>query len=139
MLIFNRIEDFKRIDIDIDIREKAMKRENIQIRDPFVLPVKDEMRYYLYGTTDSDPWKAPGIGFDAYISENLEEWEGPYPVLGLSLIFGQAIISGRRKSTSMENPTICLQVSSHLAMSGQRKFSAQLLLLVHLYNIQMSR
>ena len=80
MLIFNRIEDFKRIDIDIDIREKAMKRENIQIRDPFVLPVKDEMRYYLYGTTDSDPWKAPGIGFDAYISENLEEWEGPYPV-----------------------------------------------------------
>ena len=62
------------------IKEKAMKRKDIQIRDPFVLPLQDEKRYCLYGTTDTDPWKAPGIGFDTYISENLEEWEGPYPV-----------------------------------------------------------
>jgi beta-xylosidase len=35
--------------------------------------------YYLYGTTDTDPWKKPGIGFDVYRSYNLENWEGPYP------------------------------------------------------------
>ncbi len=55
-----------------------MKREDIQIRDPFVLVA--EGAYYLFGTTDPDPWKAPGVGFDAYASRDLEEWEGPFPV-----------------------------------------------------------
>lgn len=55
-----------------------MKREDIQIRDPFVLLYRD--RYYLYGTTDKNPWEGSGQGFDAYVSEDLEHWEGPFPV-----------------------------------------------------------
>ncbi len=55
-------------------------RRDIQIRDPFVLPVPEESRYYLYGTTDRNPWNAPGEGFDAYVAADLDEWEGPIPV-----------------------------------------------------------
>lgn len=56
-----------------------MRKETIQIRDPFVLVEQEEKRYYLYGTTDADPWKERGIGFDVYASFDLENWEGPYP------------------------------------------------------------
>ena len=57
-----------------------MHRSDIQIRDPFVLPLPDERRYILYGTTDANPWNAPGTGFDAWVSDDLEEWTGPHPV-----------------------------------------------------------
>ena len=53
---------------------------NIQIRDPFIVPVPRERMYYLFGTTDNDPWKAPGQGFNAYRSGDLFEWEGPFRV-----------------------------------------------------------
>lgn len=56
--------------------KKVMKREDIWIRDPFVL--KYDGKYYLYGTG------IPGIedinssmGFCCYISEDLEEWTEP--------------------------------------------------------------
>jgi beta-xylosidase len=57
-----------------------MNRLDIQIRDPFVVPVASEGRYYLYGTTDTNPWNARGHGFDAYTSSDLEEWDGPFQV-----------------------------------------------------------
>lgn len=57
-----------------------MNRMEIQIRDPFVLTMKEKGRYYLYGTTDKNPWNSPGEGFDAYSSEDLEHWEGPFAV-----------------------------------------------------------
>ena len=57
-----------------------MKRENIQIRDPFILPVKEENKYYLYGTTDKNCWGNEATGFDGYCSSDLEEWEGPFAV-----------------------------------------------------------
>jgi arabinan endo-1,5-alpha-L-arabinosidase len=55
-----------------------VRRTDIQIRDPFVVPVAAEQRYYLYGTTawSTDP---PTPGFDCYTSHDLEEWEGPVP------------------------------------------------------------
>lgn len=56
-----------------------LKREDIQIRDPFILPVAQEQKYYLYGTTDKSPWGGIGTGFDVYASSNLEDWEGPFP------------------------------------------------------------
>jgi arabinan endo-1,5-alpha-L-arabinosidase len=56
-----------------------MKLSDIHLRDPFVLPVPAERRYYLYGTTDPDPWRAPAVGFDAWTSEDLEDWHGPIP------------------------------------------------------------
>lgn len=57
-----------------------MKLSEIQMRDPFVLSVRQEGYYYLYGSTDKDIWKGPGVGFDAYRSRNLVEWEGPIEV-----------------------------------------------------------
>ena len=41
-----------------------MKLSQIQIRDPYLL-VHDGS-YYLYGSTDPDIWRGPGIGFDVY-------------------------------------------------------------------------
>jgi arabinan endo-1,5-alpha-L-arabinosidase len=55
-----------------------MKREAIQIRDPFILTVESEGKYYLYGTTDKNCWSGEAVGFDTYCSSNLEEWEGPF-------------------------------------------------------------
>lgn len=54
------------------------RREDIQIRDPFVYV--ESGRYYLYGTTDRDCWRAPGGGFEAYVSDDLERFEGPVQV-----------------------------------------------------------
>jgi GH43 family beta-xylosidase len=53
---------------------------DIQIRDPFIVPVEEEKLYYLYGTTDKNCWDGPAIGFDCYKSRNLENWEGPIVV-----------------------------------------------------------
>lgn len=57
-----------------------VKTAEIHLRDPFVLPLAEEGRYYLYGTTDPDCWQGKGVGFDAYRSADLENWEGPFPV-----------------------------------------------------------
>ena len=56
-----------------------LKAHEIQIRDPFVLPVAEEHRYYLFGTTDQNCWGPPATGFDCYVSSNLSDWEGPRP------------------------------------------------------------
>lgn len=53
-----------------------IKREDIQIRDPFVLV--DDNTYYLYGTTDKNCWGDVGTGFLSYKSSDLENWEGPF-------------------------------------------------------------
>ncbi len=62
-----------------------LKRSDIQIRDPFVVPSNGE--YYLFGTTGVTFWKdrAEGFdpsveGFDAFRSQDLENWEGPFRV-----------------------------------------------------------
>jgi arabinan endo-1,5-alpha-L-arabinosidase len=57
--------------------ENTLSRDQIQIRDPFVLPVPEEQTYYLYGTGTP----LGELGFDAYASKDLEHWEGPVPVL----------------------------------------------------------
>ncbi|MDF7808801.1 glycoside hydrolase family 43 protein [Pontiellaceae bacterium B12219] len=54
-----------------------MKTNEIQIRDPFILTMKEEGMYYMFGTTDKNCWLPPGTGFDCYKSNDLEEWEGP--------------------------------------------------------------
>lgn len=53
----------------------TLKREEIQIRDPFVVPDGDSRFYYLFGTTDPDPWYGRGEGFRVYRSADLEAWE----------------------------------------------------------------
>lgn len=57
-----------------------VSREDIQIRDPFVYVMQDEATYYLFGTTDKNPWNQKGEGFDAYTSSDLEHWNGPFKV-----------------------------------------------------------
>lgn len=49
----------------------------IRIRDPFILSVCSEQMYYLFGTTDSDPWFGRGEGFLVYNSTDLINWYGP--------------------------------------------------------------
>jgi len=56
-----------------------MKTENIQIRDPFVLPDEAEGVYYLFGTTDTNCWDGPGQGFNCFKGRDLREWTGPIP------------------------------------------------------------
>ncbi len=51
-----------------------MLREDINIRDPFVL-VHDG-RYYLYGTRGETCWGRAN-GFDVYVGRDLENWDGP--------------------------------------------------------------
>lgn len=52
-----------------------MKRNEINIRDPFVLV--HQGAYYLYGTRGETCW-GKADGFDVYISHDLQEWDGPH-------------------------------------------------------------
>lgn len=54
-----------------------MKREEVNIRDPYVL-LHNGM-YYLYGTRSTTCW-GTADGFDCYKSRDLNEWEGPVEV-----------------------------------------------------------
>lgn len=54
-------------------------RNEIQIRDPFILPIAETKTYYLFGTTGPNCWTGPQTGFDFYRSPDLEHWEGPFP------------------------------------------------------------
>ena len=56
-----------------------LKTKDIHMRDPFVLPVAERGKYYLYGTTDPNCWVGPFIGFDTFESEDLENGPGPFP------------------------------------------------------------
>ncbi|MDK2789149.1 MAG: arabinan endo,5-alpha-L-arabinosidase [Epulopiscium sp.] len=56
-----------------------MKRENIYIRDPFIVPVKEEKKYYMFGTTDINCWNdEKATGFDYYTTSDLKNFEGPF-------------------------------------------------------------
>lgn len=51
---------------------------DIRIRDPFILHDEQTATYYLYGTTDADPWDGPGTGFASYSARDLTgDWTGP--------------------------------------------------------------
>ncbi|MCL6456930.1 MAG: glycoside hydrolase family 43 protein [Gorillibacterium sp.] len=52
--------------------------KDLQIRDPFVLPLKSEGNYYLFGSTDKNIWEM-GTGFDMYVGTDLQQWDGPFP------------------------------------------------------------
>lgn len=58
----------------------TLQRQDIRVRDPFVVPVPETKTYYLFGTTDPTCWgDGPGIGFEVFASRNLETWTGPTP------------------------------------------------------------
>ncbi|QGH35865.1 family 43 glycosylhydrolase [Gracilibacillus salitolerans] len=53
--------------------------KEVQMRDPFVFVDREQGKYYLFGSTDKNIW-GKGTGFDVWIGNDLEHWEGPYPV-----------------------------------------------------------
>ena len=58
-----------------------MKASEFRIRDPFVY--LEDGKYYLYGTTRLGANTIDGVGemgFDVYVSDDLENWEGPHAV-----------------------------------------------------------
>ena len=55
-----------------------MKLNEINIRDPFVLI--HEGRYYMYGTRGETAFEKKAYGLDVYISEDMEDWDGPREV-----------------------------------------------------------
>ena len=59
-----------------------LKREDIRIRDPFILVDEQSKTYYMYGTTSffsSDTLVAED-NFLVYVSKDLENFEGPYVI-----------------------------------------------------------
>lgn len=61
---------------DTQAETRPLTLADIRIRDPFILPVPEEGRYYMYGTIESmDP--ASRRRFDTYFSKDLKEWFGP--------------------------------------------------------------
>jgi len=64
-----------------------MKTSDIHIRDPFVLPVKAEKIYYLYGTNGPESWTPAASGIDYYTSSDLQNWDGPFPAFRPSADF----------------------------------------------------
>lgn len=54
-----------------------MRSNDINIRDPYILVYNN--KYYMYGTRGPNCW-GKDDGLDCYISNNLENWEGPYEV-----------------------------------------------------------
>ncbi|TVY08547.1 glycoside hydrolase family 43 protein [Paenibacillus cremeus] len=56
---------------------KVVTNQDLQLRDPFVIPVPEEGVYYLFGSTDRNIW-GKGIGFDVYVGKDLNAWDGPY-------------------------------------------------------------
>ena len=55
-----------------------MKFCDINIRDPFILPYNG--KYYMYGTRGNNTWERKPLetlGFDVYVSDDLENWSEP--------------------------------------------------------------
>ena len=61
-----------------------MKREDINIRDPFILTDRENGVYYLYGTSGDARRKELGYGFDVFVSRDLEEFSEPTVVFSPS-------------------------------------------------------
>ncbi|WP_462409145.1 glycoside hydrolase family 43 protein [Neobacillus sp. Marseille-QA0830] len=57
-----------------------LTNNDIRIRDPFILTDLETSGYFMYGTTDQNVWEGKAVGFDAYKSSDLENWEGPFEV-----------------------------------------------------------
>lgn len=54
---------------------EVISLRDIHLRDPFIIPVPEEKRYYLFGTG----WTLPdGPGFMVYKSKDLDNWTGPF-------------------------------------------------------------
>lgn len=55
-----------------------MKTNEINIRDPFLLP--HDGKYYMYGTRGETAFTKEADGFDVYVGTDLENWDGPFEI-----------------------------------------------------------
>ena len=78
-----------------------MRNTDIRIRDPYIVADKETNQYFLFGTTDSDPWNGEGEGFKVYRSENLEEWWRKDMHSDHRKTFGQIRTFGHRRCISI--------------------------------------
>ena len=78
-----------------------MRNTDIRIRDPYIVADKETKQYFLFGTTDSDPWNGEGEGFKVYRSENLEEWVEEGYASDHRKTFGQIRTFGHRRCISI--------------------------------------
>lgn len=51
--------------------------KDIKVRDPYIVTDREKECYYLFGTTDTDPWEGRGEGFLVYESKDLEHFSEP--------------------------------------------------------------
>lgn len=59
-------------------QQKEWKLEDIYIRDPYIVPVKETKTYYLYRTASATSSKGKTIGgVEVFTSKDLKTWHGP--------------------------------------------------------------
>lgn len=56
-----------------------LKNADINIRDPFVVAVPEERKYYLTGAIGGETWSGLPAGFNVYGGDDLVNWDGPIP------------------------------------------------------------
>ena len=103
-----------------------MKLSDINIRDPFIVPY--EGKYYMYGTRGKGCWesqKTPGMGFDVYISEDLETWSDPIPVFEASDNFWGTHNFWAPEVHFYNGNSICLHLSKVQTETEAHRFSFQ--------------
>lgn len=96
-----------------------MKREEINIRDPFVLTRNGQ--YYLYGTRGATCW-GPADGFDVYVSRDLENWDGPFECFHNDGTFWADRNYWAPKCTNTMASCTCWRASSAKTSAAARQF-----------------
>ncbi len=73
------LQHTERLEHTLNLTETAyiIPTNQIRIRDPFVVPDKHKRVYYLFGTTDTNPWDGKGEGFMVYESKDMKLWSEP--------------------------------------------------------------
>lgn len=101
-----------------------LKREDIRIRDPFVLTDIKNRCYYMYGTTDLlDNDLCVGNTFSVYRTADLINFEEPKIVVnGNKYGFGAIRIFGWQKYTSGKESIICSVVVRRRTELARRIF-----------------
>lgn len=92
----------------------------INFRDPYILPVPELGRYYLFGTDGSTAWSGTPHGFDVYISSDLQEWSGPIAAFRPAPDFWADHHFWDQKFTSIMVYFICLLLLKPRTYPGER-------------------
>ena len=118
-----------------------MRREEIRIRDPFIVVDEKTKTYYMYGTTDLEyDSYASYPKFSVYVSKDLENFEGPFVVFdGKESGFGLPMIIGRRKCGNIMANTIYSAALRRTGVAVQRKFYKVTVRLDHFFRFPINR